>query len=63
MLTITTEKQIIYINIDLLKSRFKSAFITLLKAFTTALTIVGIFWIIGTADTNKPAVQTPVQTP
>ena len=31
MLTITTEKQTIYINIDLLKSRLKSAFITLLK--------------------------------
>ena len=32
MLTITTEKQTIYINIDLLKSRLKSAFITILKA-------------------------------
>ncbi len=31
MLTITTEKQTIYINIDLLKSRLKSGFITLLK--------------------------------
>lgn len=31
MLTITTEKQTIYINIDLLKSRLKSAFITLLE--------------------------------
>ena len=34
MLTITTEKQTIYINIDLLKSRFKSAIITLLKVST-----------------------------
>lgn len=31
MLTITTEKHTLYINIDLLKSRLKSAFITLLK--------------------------------
>ena len=34
MLTITTEKQTIYINIGLLKSRLKSAFITLLKVLT-----------------------------
>ena len=32
MLTITTEKQTIYINIELLKSRFKNAVITILKA-------------------------------
>lgn len=32
MLTITTEKQTIYIDIDLLKSRLKSAVITILKA-------------------------------
>ena len=49
MLTITTEKHVIYINIDLLKSRLKSAIITLLKVLTTVLTIAGIFWIIGTA--------------
>ena len=52
MLTITTEKQTIYINIDLLKSRLKSAIITTLKALTTALTIAGIFWIIGTAGAS-----------
>ena len=34
MLTITTEKQTIYINIDLLKSRLKGAIITLLKVST-----------------------------
>ncbi len=34
MLTITTKKQTIYININLLKSRFKSAIITLLKVLT-----------------------------
>ena len=49
MLTIATEKQIIYINIDLLKSRFKSAFITLLRVSTFILVFTGIFWIIGTA--------------
>ena len=52
MLTITTEKQTIYINIDLLKSRFKSAFITLLKVSTYILVFGGIFWIIGTAGAS-----------
>ena len=52
MLIITTEKQTIYINIDLLKSRFKSAFITLLKASTFILAFAGIFWIIGTAGAS-----------
>lgn len=52
MLTITTEKQTIYINIDLLKSRFRSAIITLLKALTTVLTIAGILVILGTAGAS-----------
>ena len=52
MLTITTEKQTIYINIDLLKSRMKSAFITLLKVSTYILSFAGIFWIIGTAGAS-----------
>ena len=52
MLTITTEKQTIYINIDLLKSRLKSAFITLLKVSTFILSFAGIFWIIGTAGAS-----------
>ena len=65
MLTITTEKHTLYINIDLLKSRFKSAIITILKAFTTILTIAGIFWIIGTAGAsdnyNIPFTQIIIQ--
>lgn len=52
MLTITTEKQVIYINIDLLKKRIKSAIITLLKVSTYILAFVGIFWIIGTAGAS-----------
>lgn len=52
MLTITTEKQTLYININLLKSRFKSAFITLLKVSTYILAFAGIFWIIGTAGAS-----------
>ena len=52
MLTITTEKQTIYINIDLLKSRFKSAVITLLKVSTYVLAFSGICWIIGTAGAS-----------
>ena len=62
MLTITTEKQTIYINIDLLKSRFKSAFITILKVSTTILTIAGIFWIIGTAGASDNNTITISQT-
>ncbi len=66
MLTITTEKHTLYINIDLLKSRLKSAFITLLKALTTVLTIAGILVIIGTAgasDNNMiPYLQVITQT-
>ena len=49
MLTITTEKQVIYINIDLLKKRFKNAIIALLRVSTFTLAFAGIFWIIGTA--------------
>ena len=52
MLTITTEKQIIYINIDLLKSRFKSAVITLLKVLTFICAFSGVIWIIGTAGAS-----------
>ena len=52
MLTITTEKQTIYINIDLLKSRFKSAFITLLKVSTFLCAFSGVIWIIGTAGSS-----------
>lgn len=52
MLTIATEKQVIYINIDLLKKRLKSAIITLLKVSTFILSFAGIFWIIGTAGAS-----------
>lgn len=49
MLTITTEKQTIYINIDLLKSRFKSAFITILKVSTFICGFSGaIIMLMGT---------------
>lgn len=52
MLTITTKKHVIHINIDLLKKRFKRAFITLLKVSTYILAFIGIFWIIGTAGAS-----------
>ena len=52
MLTITTKKHTIYINIDLLKSRLKNAFITLLKILTYMLVFVGMFWILGTAGAS-----------
>ena len=52
MLTITTEKQVIYINIDLLKKRFKNAIIILLRVSTFILAFAGIFLIIGTAGAS-----------
>ena len=52
MLTITTEKQTIYIDIDLLKSRFKNAIITLLKVLTFLCAFSGAIWIIGTAGAS-----------
>ena len=52
MLTITTEKHTLYINIDLLKKRFKNAFIALLRVSTFILAFAGIFWIIGTAGAS-----------
>ena len=65
MLTITYNTKKLYININLLKNRFKSAFITLLKLSTTILTIAGIFWILGTAGAsdnyNMPFSQIIIQ--
>lgn len=52
MLTIATENHTLYINIDLLKKRLKSVFITLLKVSTFILAFAGIFWIIGTAGAS-----------
>lgn len=52
MLSITYNAKKIYINIDLLKSRLKSAIITLLKVSTYILAFAGIFWIIGTAGAS-----------
>ena len=52
MLTIIYNTKKIYINIDLLKKRFKKAFITLLKVSTFILAFAGIFWIIGTAGAS-----------
>lgn len=52
MLTITTKKQVVYINIDLLKKRIKNVFITLLKVSTFILAFAGIFWIIGTVGAS-----------
>ena len=64
MLTISTEKQVIYININLLKSRLKSAIITLLKVSTFILTFAGIFWIRGTAgasDIDRITIQQTIK--
>lgn len=49
MLTITTEKQVIYINTNLLKSRLKKAILTLLKAVTIVCGLYGVFIILQTA--------------
>lgn len=62
MLTITTEKHTLYININLLKSRFKSAFITLLKVLTVLCAFSGVIWIIGTAGASDNNTITISQT-
>lgn len=62
MLTITTEKQTLYINIDLLKSRFKSAVITILKALIFLCAFGGVMWIIGTAGASDNNTITLSQT-
>lgn len=49
MLTITTEKQVIYINTNLLKSKLKKAVIKVLKILSIASGFCGAFWILGTA--------------
>lgn len=65
MLTITTEKHVIHININLIKKRLKSVFIALLKVSTFILSFAGIFWIIGTAGAsdnyNIPFTQIIIQ--
>ena len=62
MLTITTEKQTIYINIDLLKSRVKSAIITILKVLTFLCAFSGVIWIISTAGASDNNTITISQT-
>ena len=62
MLTIATEKHVIHINIDLLRKRLKSAFITLLRASAFILSFAGIFWIIGTAGASDNNTITISQT-
>ena len=52
MLTIITEKHAIHIDINLLKKRFKSVIIVLLRVSTFILAFAGIFWIIGTAGAS-----------
>ncbi len=52
MLTITTEKQVIYINLDLLKSRVKKAVIKVLKILSITSGFCGAFWILVTAGAS-----------
>ena len=52
MLTITTEKQVIYINTNLLKSRLKKAVISVLKVLSIVSGFGGAFWILGTAGAS-----------
>ena len=61
MLTITTEKQVIYINTNLLKSRVKKAVISLLKVLSITSGFCGAFWILGTAGASDNEVITVSQ--
>jgi hypothetical protein len=62
MLSITTEKHTLYINIDLLKSRFKSVIITLFKVCTYILVFAGIFGIVWTSWASDSNIITISQT-
>ena len=52
MLTITYNTKKLYINIELLKSRVKSAVIIILKVLTFLCAFSGVIWIIGTAGAS-----------
>lgn len=47
MVKIITEKRIININTDLLKIETKKVALKALNILTIALTLTGIFWIVG----------------
>ena len=53
MLTITTEKQVIYININLLKSRVKSAVITILKVLVFICGLCGAIIMLRGAGLHE----------
>jgi hypothetical protein len=61
MLTITTEKRTLYINVHLLKSRFKNAVIALLKISIYILAFAGVAMIIGTEEASKTTDTTVYQ--
>lgn len=52
MLTITTEKQVISIDTNLLKSRVKKAVIFTLKLLSIASGFCGAFLVLGTAGVS-----------
>ena len=53
MLTITTKKHTLYINIDLLKSRFKNAIITLLKVLIFVCGFGGVIIMLMSAGLHE----------
>ena len=52
MLTITTEKQVVYINIDLLKNKVKRTVTLLLKISTIICVFCGVLLIMGSVGSS-----------
>lgn len=58
MLTITTLTKTIYIDIELLKSRFKRTVKALLKVLTITSGVAGALWVIGATSDEISLYQT-----
>lgn len=58
MLTITTSTKTIYIDIELLKGRFKRTVKALLKALTITSGVAGALWVIGATSDEISLYQT-----
>lgn len=58
MLTITTKRQVININIDLLKSKVKRTVKALLKVLTITSGLAGALWVVGATNKDITLYQT-----
>lgn len=58
MLTITTSTKTIYIDIELLKSRFKRTVNAFNKALTIITGVAGALWVVGATNKDITLYQT-----